>query len=98
MNYFIATIRSQYQYILNSKPQAEKVNDFFDVLLPLGGVICTPFIGLLLDNISVPAVLALIVGLTTIIGILNTLPFLWCAYLTVLLFVVLRPLYYSAMS
>lgn len=98
MNYFIATIRSQYEYMLDSKFQAEKVNDFFDIALPLGGVICTPFIGLLLDNFSVPATLALIVGLTTAVGILNTVASLWGAYSTVLLFVILRPLYYSAMS
>jgi len=98
MNYFIATIRDQYQYILDSKIQAERLNDFFDVALPLGGVLCTPFIGLLLDSISVPAILAVIVTLTTTIGILNTLPYLWSAYGTVLLFVIIRPLYYSAMS
>jgi len=98
MNYFIATIRSQYEYMLRSKAQAEQVNAFFDVALPVGGVICTPFIGLLLDNFSVPATLAVIVCLTTAIGILNTVPYLWGAYSTVLLFVILRPLYYSAMS
>jgi len=98
MNYFIATIRSQYEYMLQSKAQAEKVNDFFDVALPVGGIICTPLIGLLLDNFSVPATLAVIVCLTTTIGLLNTVPSLWGAYSTVLLFVILRPLYYSAMS
>lgn len=98
MNYFIASIRSQYEYMLGSESRAMDVNDFFDIALPVGGVICTPFLGLLLDNSSVPQTLAFIVTLTTIIGVLNSLPFLWAAYLTVGLFVVLRPLYYSAMS
>lgn len=98
MNYFIATIRSQYEYILDSKSQAVKANDFFDIALPVGGIFCTPLIGLLLDNLSVPAILAVIVGLTTMVGVLNALPFAWAAYATICLFVILRPLYYSAMS
>ncbi|KAE9366451.1 MFS general substrate transporter [Stipitochalara longipes BDJ] len=98
MNYFIATIRSQYEYMLNSEALAAEVNRLFDVALPVGGVICTPFIGLFLDNLSVPMALAVIVALSTAIGILNSIPVLWAAYWTVFLFVLLRPLYYSAMS
>ncbi|KAE8441069.1 hypothetical protein EG329_005898 [Mollisiaceae sp. DMI_Dod_QoI] len=98
MNYFIATIRSQYEYMLDSEYLAVSINRFFDVALPVGGVICTPFIGIFLDNLSVPMALAVIVTLTTVIGVLNSLPFLWAAYMTVCLFVLLRPLYYSAMS
>jgi MFS family permease len=98
MNYFIATIRSQYEYMLSSEALAAGINHLFDVALPVGGVICTPFIGLFLDNLSVPMVLAVIVSLSTAIGIFNSIPVLWAAYLTVLLFVILRPLYYSAMS
>jgi hypothetical protein len=98
MNYFIATIRDQYVYMLDSEANAESINNFFDVALPIGGVASTPFIGLLLDNLSVPNLLALIVFLTTVIGTLNCLPFVWAGYVTVTLFVLLRPLYYSAMS
>ena len=98
MNYFIATIRSQYEYMLNSEVLAAEVNRLFDVALPVGGVICTPFIGLFLDNLSVPMALVVIVALSTAIGVLNSVPFLWAAYWTVFLFVLLRPLYYSAMS
>lgn len=98
MNYFIATIRSQYEYMLGSADLASQINDFFDVALPVGGVLCTPFIGMLLDRLSVAAMLALIVAFTTIIGILNSIPATWAGYSTVVLFVLLRPLYYSAMS
>ncbi|KAI9372761.1 major facilitator superfamily domain-containing protein [Aspergillus egyptiacus] len=97
MNYFIATIRAQYEYMLDEERAAE-INNLFDVALPVGGVISTPFIGLLLDHISVPSILAIIVVLTTLIGILNSIPALWTGYMTVVLFVLLRPLYYSAMS
>lgn len=97
MNYFIATIRTQYEYMLDSAEQAERINDFFDVALPLGGVLFTPVIGYLLDRLSVPVMLAIIVLLTTTIGILNSIPAIWAGYMTVVLFVLLRPLYYSAM-
>ncbi|KAL2069361.1 hypothetical protein VTL71DRAFT_15699 [Oculimacula yallundae] len=98
MNYFIATIRSQYEYMLGSEQLAITINHFFDIALPVGGVVCTPVIGLFLDNLSVPMALSVIVSLSTTIGILNSLPFLWAANMTVILFVILRPLYYSAMS
>lgn len=97
MNYFIATIRSQYEYMLDDERGAD-INNFFDIALPVGGVISTPFIGLLLDHLSVPFTLAIIVFLTTLIGVLNSIPALWTGYSTVVLFVLLRPLYYSAMS
>ncbi|KAF7130887.1 hypothetical protein CNMCM5793_003757 [Aspergillus hiratsukae] len=98
MNYFIATIRSQYEFMLDSDKLAEQINDFFDVALPVGGVFATPFIGLLLDHLSVPNMLTVIVILTTLIGALNSVPAAWAGYTTVTLFVLLRPLYYSAMS
>jgi hypothetical protein len=42
--------------------------------------------------------LAILVAMTTATGVLGSLPFLWAAYGNVILFVLLRPLYYSAMS
>ncbi|GFF36231.1 protein FMP42 [Aspergillus lentulus] len=98
MNYFIATIRAQYEFMLASDTLAEQINDFFDIALPVGGVFATPFIGLLLDHLSVPNMLTIIVILTTLIGALNSVPAAWAGYTTVTLFVLLRPLYYSAMS
>lgn len=98
MNYFIATIRSQYEFMLGSESLAESVNHLFDVALPVGSVICTPFIGAFLDNVRGSTALAVIVALSTAIGVLNSLPFTWAAYSTVILFVILGPLYYSAMS
>jgi MFS family permease len=98
MNLFIASIREQYTYMLGSVDAAEKVNDFFDWALPLGGVLSTPFLGALLDNVSTPGVLFIIVLLVTAIGIVGSIPALWAGYVNVILFVFLRPLYYSAMS
>lgn len=97
-NFFIATIWTQYRYMLQSEELASQVNDFFDIALPLGGVLTVPFIGFILDNISTSTVLSLIVLMSTVIGVLGAIPSLWAAYCNVCLFVIFRPLYYSAMS
>ncbi|KAK5683113.1 hypothetical protein LTS10_004644 [Elasticomyces elasticus] len=98
MNFFIASIRTQYEYMLGSDKAAKQINAFFDYALPIGGVAATPVIGLLLDNLSTAAMLSVLVALITAVGILGALPYVWAAYGNVVLFVLLRPLYYSAMS
>jgi MFS family permease len=97
-NFFIATIWSQYVFMLDSAKEATKVTEFFDIALPIGGVATVPFIGVLLDNSSTVSVLNLLVLLSTVIGILGAVPTHWAAYANVCLFCVFRPLYYSAMS
>ena len=98
MNYFIATMRAQYRYMLQSEDAAEEINHFFDVALPIGGIVTTPFIGLLLNNNSLATVLAILTACIGVIGLLNCLPLLSAGYATCVLFVVFRPLYYSTMS
>ncbi|KAK5147398.1 hypothetical protein LTR32_001143 [Rachicladosporium monterosium] len=98
MNFFIASIRTQYEYMLGSDSAARTINSFFDYALPIGGVAATPLIGVLLDNLSTADMLTVLVSLTTAVGILGSLPFYWAAYANIILFVLLRPLYYSAMS
>lgn len=98
MNYFIATIRAQYEYMLGSERKARMVNNFFDYALPIGGVAATPFIGILLDSVSTASLLGVLVAFITAIGVLGSLPFTWAGYVNVVLFCLLRPLYYSAMS
>lgn len=98
INYFVATIRSQYSYLFHSYPKAIEINNFFDVALPLGGVISVPFIGLLLDNTSTTTCLTLLVTIATTIGVLGIVPEAWAAYISICLFVVYRPLYYTAVS
>jgi len=98
INFFVATIRSQYTFLFDSYPLAVQVNEFFDIALPAGGVVAIPFIGLVLDNMSTPVTLALLVGVATLIGILGILPSLGAAYANVILFVLYRPFYYTAVS
>ncbi|KAF2274759.1 MFS general substrate transporter [Westerdykella ornata] len=98
MNYFIATIREQYTYMLDSTILAARINDFFDWALPIGGVLSTPFLGIMLDNLSTRVVLLLLTLIITAIGVVGSIPALWAGYVNVVLFCLLRPFYYSAMS
>ncbi|TKA81078.1 hypothetical protein B0A55_02532 [Friedmanniomyces simplex] len=99
INYFVATLRTQYTSLLHSPPLATQINEFFDLALPLGGVVAVPFIGLLLDHTPTPFVLGLLVTVATTIGILGIIPnALWAAYANIVLFVLYRPLYYTAVS
>ncbi|KAI0530249.1 MFS transporter [Xylaria digitata] len=98
MNNFISTVWSQYRYLLQSNEDAEAVTRFFNVALPLGGIVTTPFIGLLLNNLSVTGIVGVLTGFIAIIGVLNCIPLLSAGYATVVFFVIFRPLYYSAIS
>jgi MFS family permease len=98
INYFVATVRTQYTEMLGSPERAVQVNEFFDVALPLGGVISVPFIGLVLDHTSTTFVLGLLVCIATAIGVLGVIPEMWAAYANICLFVLYRPLYYTAVS
>lgn len=98
INYFVATIRPQYEYLLGSYEKAVEVNTFFDIALPLGGVIAVPFIGLILDNFSTTFVLGMLVTIATMIGALGLVGQQWAAYANICLFVVYRPFYYTTVS
>ncbi|KAF2018013.1 MFS general substrate transporter [Aaosphaeria arxii CBS 175.79] len=97
INYFVATIRSQYIEMLGYE-KGVAVNDFFDFALPIGGVISIPFIGLVLDRTSTVTTLSVLVIVATTIGVLGVIPQLWAAYANVSLLVLYRPFYYTAVS
>ncbi|KAF1833875.1 MFS general substrate transporter [Decorospora gaudefroyi] len=98
INYFVATIRTQYTYLFHDYNKAVEINNFFDAALPVGGVLSVPFIGLLLDNTSTTFTLSLLVTVATTIGVLGVIPETWAAYANIILFVLYRPLYYTAVS
>ena len=98
INYFVATIRPQYEAIFSSKEMAVEINHFFDIALPVGGILSIPFIGMILDHTSTVAVLTTLVTVATTIGVLGVLPYVWAAYANVCLFVLYRPFYYTAVS
>ncbi|PYI20112.1 hypothetical protein BO86DRAFT_207070 [Aspergillus japonicus CBS 114.51] len=98
INYFVATIRQQYTYLLQSPDLAATLNSTFDVLLPLGGLVSVPFIGTILDSARTPSVLLTLVTTATLIGILGCIPSEAAGYGNIALFVLYRPFYYTAVS
>jgi MFS family permease len=98
INYFVATIRPQYEALFGDRGKAVEINNFFDLALPLGGIVSIPFIGAVLDGTSTVTVLAVLVACATTIGVLGVLPQTWAAYAGVCLFVLYRPFYYTAVS
>jgi len=108
INYFVATVRQQYIYLLGSRDAGKSINDFFDVALPLGGVILIPLIGFILDGFSETFIIATLVILAALNGALGFIPAFWAAYIVCLLlsmltkniviFVVYRPFFYTAIS
>src|SRR5579862_473244 len=57
-----------------------------------------PIVGTLLDNFTTATVLGVLVVVSTAIGILQVLPNLIAQYITVLIFAIYRPLYYTSVS
>ncbi|KAL2841698.1 major facilitator superfamily domain-containing protein [Aspergillus pseudoustus] len=99
INYFVASIRQQYEYLFDSVEDARHLNEIFDFLLPLGGLCAVPFIGTILDSASTPFVLLVLASTATAIGILGCIPdSRRAAYANIILFVVYRPFYYTAVS
>ncbi|KXH66550.1 major facilitator superfamily transporter [Colletotrichum salicis] len=98
INYFVATIRAQYGVIFGDVGKAVEINNFFDVALPVGGILSIPFIGILLDHTSTVTVLTALVTIATTIGVLGVVDNMAAAYIQVCLFVLYRPFYYTAVS
>ncbi|KAI5844935.1 major facilitator superfamily domain-containing protein [Tricharina praecox] len=99
INYFVATIRPQYEFLLHSYPESVKINTFFDIALPLGGLFAIPFIGMVLDSLSTLTVLTVLVCIASTIGVLGLVEnSTLTAYANILLFVAYRPFYYTVVS
>lgn len=97
INYFVATVRSQEEFLLDPET-ALQINHFFDIALPVGGLLSIPFIGLVLDNMSTLHTLTMLTAISVLIGILGLLPTQWAAYSGIAMLVVYRPFYYTAVS
>ncbi|CCE63971.1 hypothetical protein TPHA_0G01340 [Tetrapisispora phaffii CBS 4417] len=99
INYFIATIRSQVEYLLGDETTSIELNNLFDFLLPIGGVVAVPIIGHILDNIELSNIIKILSGLSIIIGGLGIVPNSYaCALIEIVLFVMYRPFYYTVVS
>ncbi|KAK9388063.1 major facilitator superfamily domain-containing protein [Lipomyces mesembrius] len=98
LNYFVASIRAQYDFIFHSPDIARRINEVFDIALPVGGVITVPIAGYLLDNYSMAVALGVLLGMGTTMGILGNFSSLIAAYGNVGIFVIYRSLFYTTAS
>ncbi|GMM30591.1 Fmp42 protein [Martiniozyma asiatica (nom. inval.)] len=97
INYFVATIRSQMEFYFSPEISVT-INKFFDVALPLGGIVAIPFIGLILDNMTTLKTLTILLFTSLAIGICGMVPIQFMQYVGILLLVLYRPFYYTAVS
>ncbi|QRG38577.1 hypothetical protein FDK38_002989 [Candidozyma auris] len=99
INYFVATVRAQELYLYNGDQDlAIRINHFFDIALPLGGICAIPFIGLLLDNLTTLSVLWILSITSVAVGVFGLMSWLPGTYAGIILLVVYRPFYYTAVS
>lgn len=67
-------------------------------LLPLGGLVAIPFTGMLLDKTSSSTAFLTIGALSTVFGMATLSSATWAQLVGIAVFVVLRPLFYTAIS
>lgn len=96
LNYFVATINTQYTYLLQSATSAEHLTKFFDIALPLGGVLSIPFVGMFLDYCSTVVVLNGLLAVSVVIGVLGLTTNYVLLFINVCIFVAYRPFFYTA--
>lgn len=98
INYFVATIKAQELFLYQSEEVATTINHFFDIALPMGGIIAIPFIGLILDNLTTLTVLGMLSVVSVVIGVCGLVSWIPATYAGIGLLVVYRPFYYTAVS
>lgn len=98
INYFVATVKAQELYLYGDEDVATAINHFFDLALPLGGLCAIPFIGLLLDNLTTLSVLWVLSAISVAVGICGLMAWLPATYTGIILLVLYRPFYYTAVS
>ena len=96
MNFYIGSVETQIQSLLPK--HTDLVVNFFNLALPIGGVVAIPPIGWLLDNRPIYVSLFLIVALAMGSGVLGLFANLYLQLVGITIFVVLRPLIYTAAS
>lgn len=99
INYYVATVRSQEEYLLKDPKLALKLNSIFDVLLPLGGVVAIPLTGAILDHMKTFDVIVTVFTSSVIVGVLGLIPNSFTLHLIgILILVVYRPFLYTILS
>lgn len=94
VNFYISTVWAQVNFLLG-RSVADSLMNFFDILLPVGGLCAIPAIGYILDNYMTIPVYAMTLALSLVSGMLSFVPQYHTQVIHFLTFVVLRPWIYS---
>lgn len=99
LNFYISTLADQLLDLgrnnLNFYENIPSLVAFFNIVLPIGGIVSIPIIGVLLDNLSFPILFTLVGICGTLFGVLNFISNVAAQYTAICLFVLLRPFVYS---
>lgn len=91
-NYLIATIYDQILFYTSSESLADRLTQAFTLLLPLGGIVAIPFVGYLLDKRSSKSAFAVLLLTGIGFGVLGMIPGPVAQVMSIVFFVVQRPL------
>lgn len=98
INWYLATVQSQLEFYTGNTELADTLTKAFTVLLPLGGIIGIPFVGLLLDRRTTLEATLVLVLFGLAFGVLTILPQTAPQLIGIGFLVVLRPLFYTYVS
>lgn len=94
INYYIATVLNQAVSLLGSWKQGVRVNRLLDVTLPLGGLVVSPFMALMLRRLSNMKILTVIYVLSLIISLIQLTRSLVAQMISACLFGAYRSAFY----
>ncbi|ORX78926.1 MFS general substrate transporter [Anaeromyces robustus] len=96
LNFYISTTEEQLQTISNDENGIKNTVQFFNIMLPLAGVLSIMPIGWLLDNFKMYITFTVLCSMALLFGILSLIPILPLQFLSILVFVFTRPLLYTS--
>jgi len=96
LNFYISTTEEQFQTISNDENDIKNTVQFFNIMLPLAGVLSIMPIGWLLDNFKMYIGFTVLCSMALLFGILSLIPILSLQFVSILIFVFTRPLLYTS--
>lgn len=97
-NLYIQTANSQLLYYTSDAALADTLTRAFTYLLPLGGLIAIPFVGILLDKRSSRDAMITLALFGAIFGVLGMTQTATTQIISIVFLTILRPLMYTAVS
>ncbi|KAJ3160670.1 hypothetical protein HDU86_000429 [Geranomyces michiganensis] len=98
LNFYISSVAEQVSDLSNGSAhhgEVTSLTSFFNVALPAAGIISIPAIGYLLDNFAFPTSFGILWTFVFSFGALGLVHNIPLQYLTICIFVVMRPLLYT---